>query len=115
MQRPDLLLIGTLLHDIGKGFPGDHTEVGMTVAGDMAHGMGLDDADVESVVTMVRLHLLLPDTATRRDLDDPATADFASVGSPRNRNTLTWKRFAQFPSAATIPALRLLLQGPRYQ
>ncbi len=75
VQRPDLLLIGTLLHDIGKGFPGDHTEVGMTVAGDMARRMGLSDEDVDTVVAMVRLHLLLPDTATRRDLDDPATAE----------------------------------------
>jgi [protein-PII] uridylyltransferase len=75
VQRPDLLLIGTLLHDIGKGFPGDHTEVGMTVAADVARRMGMADADVDTVVAMVRLHLLLPDTATRRDLDDPATAE----------------------------------------
>lgn len=75
VRRPDLLLIGTLLHDIGKGFPGDHTEVGMTVAAEVARRMGLSDPDVETVVAMVRLHLLLPDTATRRDLDDPATAE----------------------------------------
>jgi [protein-PII] uridylyltransferase len=75
VQRPDLLLIGTLLHDIGKGFPGDHTEVGMTVAAVVARRMGLADHDVDTVVAMVRLHLLLPDTATRRDLDDPATAE----------------------------------------
>ncbi len=75
VQRPDLLLIGTLLHDIGKGYPGDHTEVGMTVAAGVARRMGMVDEDVETVVAMVRLHLLLPDTATRRDLDDPATAE----------------------------------------
>ncbi len=74
VTRPDLLLIGTLLHDIGKGFPGDHTLVGMRLAADIGRRMGLPDDDVETVVTMVRLHLLLPDTATRRDLDDPATA-----------------------------------------
>ncbi len=75
VDRADLLLIGTLLHDIGKGFPGDHTEVGMTVAADIARRMGLPDEDVGTVVALVRLHLLLPDTATRRDLDDPATAE----------------------------------------
>ncbi len=74
VSRVDLLLIGTLLHDIGKGFPGDHTDVGMVVAADIASRMGLPVEDVASIVTMVRLHLLLPDTATRRDLDDPATA-----------------------------------------
>lgn len=75
VQRPGLLLLGTLLHDIGKGFPGDHTEVGMVVAADVAHRMGLTDDDTDTIVTLVRLHLLLPDTATRRDLDDPATAE----------------------------------------
>ncbi len=72
--RVDLLLLGTMLHDIGKGYPGDHTDVGMVVAADIATRMGLPPEDVATIITMVRLHLLLPDTATRRDLDDPATA-----------------------------------------
>ncbi len=85
--RVDLLLIGALLHDIGKGFPGDHTEVGMVVAADVASRMGLGPEDVDVIVTLVRLHLLLPDAATRRDLDDPATAQRVAdeVG---NRGTL---------------------------
>ncbi len=74
VQRVDLLLIGTLLHDLGKGFPGDHTEVGMTLAADIGARMGLPPADVDVLVSLVRLHLLLPDMATRRDLHDPATA-----------------------------------------
>ena len=75
VSRPDLLLLGTLLHDIGKGFPGDHTDVGMVVVADVGRRIGLPSDDVDTLVTMVRLHLLLPDTATRRDLDDPATAE----------------------------------------
>jgi [protein-PII] uridylyltransferase len=75
VERADLLLLGTLLHDIGKGFPGDHTEVGMVVAAEVASRLGLPPDDVATVVKMVRLHLLLPDVATRRDLDDPATAE----------------------------------------
>jgi [protein-PII] uridylyltransferase len=73
--RPDLLLVGALLHDIGKGRPGDHTEVGMALVQAMGPrlGFGPDDADV--LVELVRWHLLLPDTATRRDLDDPATVE----------------------------------------
>jgi [protein-PII] uridylyltransferase len=73
VERPDLLLIGALLHDIGKGFPGDHTKVGMEVVRRMATRMGFGPDDVEILVDMVRHHLLLPDTATRRDLDDPTT------------------------------------------
>jgi [protein-PII] uridylyltransferase len=73
VERPDLLLIGALLHDIGKGFPGDHTDVGMDIVRRMATRMGFVEADVEILVDLVRHHLLLPDTATRRDLDDPAT------------------------------------------
>jgi len=72
--RPDLLLVGTLLHDIGKGFPGDHTTVGITLVADVATRMGFAPDDVGTLVAMVRLHLLLPDSATKRDLDDPATA-----------------------------------------
>ncbi|HEV7624874.1 MAG TPA: HD domain-containing protein, partial [Streptomyces sp.] len=73
VQRPDLLLVGALLHDIGKGWPGDHSVVGETIARDMAARIGFGEADVEVLATLVRHHLLLVETATRRDLDDPAT------------------------------------------
>ena len=73
VERPDLLLVGTLLHDIGKGFPGDHTAVGMEVVERIRDAYGLRPADVEVLVDLVRHHLLLPDAATRRDLDDPTT------------------------------------------
>jgi [protein-PII] uridylyltransferase len=73
VERPDLLVIGALLHDIGKGFPGDHTEVGMDIVRRIATRMGFGADDVEILVDLVRHHLLLPDTATRRDLDDPTT------------------------------------------
>nr|WP_202436288.1 [protein-PII] uridylyltransferase [Streptomyces sp. SID7834] len=71
--RPDLLLIAALLHDIGKGWPGDHSVAGEVIARDMAVRIGFDKQDVAVVATLVRHHLLLIDTATRRDLDDPAT------------------------------------------
>ncbi|MEU8888882.1 [protein-PII] uridylyltransferase [Streptomyces sp. NPDC048442] len=71
--RPDLLLVAALLHDIGKGWPGDHSVVGETIARDMAARIGFDAGDVAVVATLVRHHLLLVETATRRDLDDPAT------------------------------------------
>ncbi|MEU6272663.1 [protein-PII] uridylyltransferase [Streptomyces populi] len=71
--RPDLLLVAALLHDIGKGWPGDHSMAGEIIARDVAARIGFDRVDVAVLATLVRHHLLLVDTATRRDLEDPAT------------------------------------------
>ena len=73
VARPDLLLLSALLHDIGKGWPGDHRVTGEVVARDVARRLGLGPSDAELVAGAVRHHLLLPQTATRRDLDDPVT------------------------------------------
>ncbi len=73
VARPDLLLLGALLHDIGKGAHGDHSRAGELVARSVAGRIGLPDADTDTLGTLVREHLLLPQAATRRDLDDPAT------------------------------------------
>ncbi|WP_456115281.1 [protein-PII] uridylyltransferase [Streptomyces beihaiensis] len=73
VHRPDLLLVAALLHDIGKGWPGDHSVAGEIIARDVASRIGFDRADVTVIATLVRHHLLLVETATRRDLDDPAT------------------------------------------
>jgi [protein-PII] uridylyltransferase len=73
VDRADLLLVGALLHDIGKGFAGDHSLVGAPIAGTIAARMGFSYGDTATIIALVRHHLLLPDTATRRDLDDPMT------------------------------------------
>jgi [protein-PII] uridylyltransferase len=75
VSRPDLLLIGALLHDIGKGWPGDHSVAGEVIARDVAARMGFGRADADTLALLVRHHLLLIETATRRDLDDPATVE----------------------------------------
>jgi [protein-PII] uridylyltransferase len=72
--RPDLLLLGALLHDLGKGRGCDHSVVGAALAEQVGHRLGLWPSDVETLRAMVRHHLLLPHTATRRDLEDPTTA-----------------------------------------
>ena len=72
VARPDLLLVGSLLHDIGKARGGDHSVIGASIAADLAARMGFDADDCAVIVTLVRYHLLLADTATRRDLEDPA-------------------------------------------
>jgi [protein-PII] uridylyltransferase len=74
VSRPDLLLLGALLHDIGKGSPGDHSVAGASLAAAVAARIGLAPADVDVVRRLVRHHLLLVETATRRDLGDPATS-----------------------------------------
>ena len=75
VARPDLLLVGALLHDIGKGSPGDHTVAGMEIVSRIAPRMGFGEEDTSTLIAMVEHHLLLPDVATRRDLEDPATAE----------------------------------------
>jgi [protein-PII] uridylyltransferase len=73
--RPDLLVVAALLHDIGKGYPGDHSELGEELARRISTRMGFGPDDVDTIAMLVRHHLLLSDVATRRDLDDPATVD----------------------------------------
>ncbi|MFI5053857.1 MAG: ACT domain-containing protein, partial [Acidimicrobiia bacterium] len=75
VERPDLLLVGAWLHDLGKGAPGDHTEAGVALMGQIGPRLGFPEADVETLATLVREHLLLPSIATSRDLDDPLTAE----------------------------------------
>ena len=73
VARPDLLVLGALFHDIGKGYPGDHNVVGVELLDRIAPRLGLSVEDADVLKTMVRHHLLLPDAATRRDLSDPET------------------------------------------
>jgi len=71
VDRPDLLLMGALLHDIGKARGGDHSEIGARIARGLAERMGFDAQDAQVIESLTRHHLLLPDTATRQDLEDP--------------------------------------------
>ena len=73
VPRPDLLVLAAFLHDVGKGLPDDHSLAGAPLAGSIATDLGLPPDDVAMVTKLVRLHLLLPDVATRRDLADPVT------------------------------------------
>ena len=104
VRRPDLLVIGALLHDIGKGYPGDHTDVGQGIVATIGERMGFPPADVESLVLMVRHHLLLPDVATRRDLGDDATIERVAeqVGSVEMLELLA--ALTEADSIATGPA-----------
>jgi len=105
VRRPDLLLVGAWLHDIGKGVPGrDHTEAGIELVAHIGARLGFPPADVAVLQAMVRHHLLLPDIATRRDLDDPATVELVAdaVGDRDTLDLLTALTVAD--SEATGPA-----------
>ncbi|MGW1057573.1 [protein-PII] uridylyltransferase [Micromonospora rubida] len=117
VDRPDLLLLGALLHDIGKGLPGvgvaghepagtftDHSIVGAPLAEAVAARIGLPGPEVALIGTLVRLHLLLPDVATRRDLSDPVTIARVAeqVGDPTTLDLL--HALVRADAAATGPA-----------
>ncbi len=73
VQRPDLLLFAALFHDIGKGAQEDHSARGVRLIEPIARRIGFDAKEIEILKNLVLHHLLLSSTATRRDLDDPAT------------------------------------------
>ena len=79
VTRPDILLIASLLHDIGKARLEDHSILGATLARDITTVMGFSKLDQELIELLVRHHLLLPETATKRDLDDPATVSLVTA------------------------------------
>jgi [protein-PII] uridylyltransferase len=75
VDRPDLLLLACLLHDIGK-VPGagvDHAAVGAPIARAAVEAIGLSTADADLVELLVEHHLTLAELATKRDHADPAT------------------------------------------
>lgn len=73
VHRPDLLLFSALFHDIGKGTEEDHSDRGAALIAPLAQRIGFADSDIKTIQLLIKHHLLLSATATRRDLDDPAT------------------------------------------
>jgi [protein-PII] uridylyltransferase len=100
----DGLLLGALLHDIGKTGEGGHVAVGTRIAGETLDHMGVRGATRELAAFMVEQHLLLPDTATRRDLtDENLILEVAAVvGTPERLAALTL--LAKADATATGPA-----------
>jgi [protein-PII] uridylyltransferase len=81
----ETLYLAALLHDVGKGSGEDHSVAGERLARRALRRMGVGPEVVDEVAALVRHHLLLVDTATRRDLDDPTVVGgvAATLGSPR--------------------------------
>ncbi len=104
LDHPELLVLGALLHDIAKGQPGDHAITGSAVARDVGDRLGLPGPLVETLTWLVLEHLLMADTATRRDLAEPVTIEqFAlRVATPERLRLLRLLTVAD--SRATGPA-----------
>lgn len=84
----DEVLLAGFLHDVGKGLGGNHSEVGARLAESMLQRLGFGSASVDLVGRAVEHHLLLPETAFRRDIDDPAVV--AAVASTIGNRDLLW-------------------------
>lgn len=84
IHRKDLLHLAALLHDIGKGLPEDHSEVGRKIAREVAARLQLDLQESRTLEFLVYQHLLMANTAFRRDpYDDKVLLKFArAVGTP---------------------------------
>ncbi len=71
VTRKDLLHLAALLHDLGKGYEEDHSEVGRRLAIEMASRLHLTDEESETLVFLVHKHLMMSDLALKRDTSDP--------------------------------------------
>ncbi len=95
-EKIELLYLGMLFHDIGKGFGGGHSEIGAKMVRPIARRMRLNTDDGAMVEFLVRHHLLMTHTAFRRDLEDEKTIfEFAkTMGNVNNLKMLYLLTFA---------------------
>src|SRR6185436_16820715 len=76
----NVLYCAILLHDVAKGLPGDHSDVGAEIAKSLCPRLGLSPNDTAAVAWLVKHHLVMSDTAQRRDISDPKTVrDFVEL------------------------------------
>ncbi len=80
VERPDLLMVGMLLHDIGKGKGHGHVAKGIPLIEELTSRLGMPAEDADKVGFLVAHHVTMSHTAQRRDIDDPKTVEaFAHV------------------------------------
>lgn len=84
IREKAVLHLALLIHDLGKGYPEDHSEVGRRIAVETAARLGLDEERTEDLVFLVHRHLLMNQAALQRDTGEEQTVVrfAADVGSP---------------------------------
>lgn len=90
IEKKDILNLGILLHDIGKGYGEDHCKVGAMIAAETAIRLGLKEEEQHLLVFLVFEHLTMAHLAFRRDISDPDIlfAFSQKVGSPEKLRML---------------------------
>ena len=90
IEKPELLMLGMLLHDIGKAKGHGHVKKGIPLIRELTARMGLPAEDAAAVEFLVAHHLTMSHIAQRRDIDDPKTmTDLAEVcGDPQRLRML---------------------------
>ncbi|HSE06174.1 MAG TPA: [protein-PII] uridylyltransferase, partial [Methylomirabilota bacterium] len=73
VERPGVLMLGMLLHDIGKGKGHGHVAKGIPLIETLTARMGLTPEDADNAAFLVAHHLTMSHIAQRRDIDDPKT------------------------------------------
>ena len=73
VKSREVLYVSILLHDMAKGLPGDHSDLGAALAESICPRLGLSPSDTATVSWLVRHHLTMSDAAQKRDVSDPKT------------------------------------------
>ncbi len=105
IKKPQILYLAALFHDIAKGRDGDHSDLGAVDALEFCHSLPVSRQQAELVAWLVKHHLLMSQTAQRKDISDPEViAEFAAmVGSQESLEHLYLLTAADI--AATSPKL----------
>ena len=132
LERPIVLYLALLLHDVGKADGhGHHTEVSCELALRAAKRLNLDEAATQTLHRVIEHHLLMASVSQRRDLDDPAVIrQFAKkVQTPETLALLTLHTFADSQATSDklwngfkdlllgslhFKALQLMTGGPEF-
>lgn len=87
-DKPWLMYVACLFHDIGKGRGGDHSEIGAAEVAQFCEDHGINSKDTDTLVFLVKAHLLMSKTAQKQDISDPVVVRaFADVVGSEERLT----------------------------
>lgn len=90
IDKPELLYVAAMMHDIAKGSGGDHSTLGARIAGDFCRRHGMSERETALVCWLVQNHLMMSLTAQRKDINDPEVihAFATEVGDQRTLDHL---------------------------